>query len=64
MAGKPNPNSMYSRIKNLTVGETLIFPAERTKTVRTMSSELGYILERKYKTAQIENRMISVTRIN
>lgn len=60
MTGKPT--SMRGQIKTLEVGETIFFPAERMKTVRSLSSEIGYILERKYKTAQTENRMISVTR--
>lgn len=48
----------------LNVGESLVFPIEKMKNVRTQASELGAIYERQYvtRTNRID-RTIEVTRI-
>lgn len=51
-------------LTSLEVGERIIFPIEKTKSIRTQASDLGLILDRKYKTeTSRENRTITVTRM-
>lgn len=51
-------------LSKLNVGETVTFPIARTKVVRVQASDLGLILERKYKTeTDRTKRVIIVTRI-
>lgn len=52
-------------LRELKVGETVTFPIARTKVVRAQASDLGLILERKYKTeTDREKRIITVIRIS
>lgn len=47
------------------VGESLEFPVEKMKSVRTQASELGIILNRQFKTrTNRETHTIVVTRIS
>lgn len=51
-------------ITALEVGDAVAFPIERLKSVRTQSSELGVILDRKFKTkTNRENHTITVLRV-
>lgn len=48
----------------LEVGDTMRFPIERMKSVRTQASELGVIYNRRFKTmTNRQNRTIIVIRI-
>lgn len=47
------------------VGESLEFPVEKMKSVRTQASELGIILNRQFKTrTNRETHTIMITRIS
>lgn len=51
-------------LTRLEVGEKITFPIEKTKNVRTQSSELGLILGRRYRTkTDCEKCIIEVTRL-
>lgn len=55
---------MRPAITKLEVGESKDFPIERLKSVRTQASELGVILNRKFRTvSNREARTVTVTRI-
>lgn len=48
----------------MNVGESLVYPIEKMKNVRTQASELGAIYERQYTThTNRADRTIEVTRI-
>lgn len=48
----------------MNVGESLVYPIEKMKNVRTQASELGAIYERQYSTrTNRADRTIEVTRI-
>lgn len=50
-------------LTNLEVGETVSFPIDKTKGVRSQASDLGIILDRVYSTAtNRQERTITVTR--
>lgn len=52
-------------LTDLEVGKAVAFPIEKTKSVRAQASDLGLILERKYKTeTDREKRIITVIRIS
>lgn len=52
------------RISALRLNETALFPVEKLTTVRTLSSNLGLVLDRKFKTRVIRaHRQIEVKRI-
>lgn len=49
----------------LEVGDAVVFPISRLKSVRTQASELGAIFNRKFKTkTNRENQTITVSRIS
>lgn len=49
----------------LEVGDTVVFPISRLKSVRTQASELGAIFNRRFKTkTNRENQTITVSRIS
>ena len=49
----------------LEVGDAVVFPISRLKSVRTQASELGAIFNRRFKTkTNRENQTITVTRIS
>ena len=49
----------------LEVGDAVVFPISRLKSVRTQSSELGAIFNRRFKTkTNRENQTITVSRIS
>ncbi len=49
----------------LEVGDAVVFPISRLKSVRTQASELGAILNRRFKTkTNRENQTITVSRIS
>lgn len=49
----------------LEVGDAVVFPISRLKSVRTQASELGAIFNRRYKTkTNRENQTITVSRIS
>lgn len=49
----------------LEVGDAIVFPISRLKSVRTQASELGAILNRRFKTkTNRENQTITVSRIS
>lgn len=51
-------------LRELNVGETTTFPIARTKVVRAQASDLGLILDRKYRTETCrQTKTITVTRI-
>lgn len=47
-------------LRELNVGETVTFPIARTKVVRAQASDLGLILERKYKTETDRGKRIII----
>ena len=50
---------------SLEVGESMEFPIEKMKSVRTQASELGMILNRQFKTrTNRETQTIMVTRVS
>ena len=49
----------------LEVGDAVVFPSSRLKSVRTQASELGAIFNRRFKTkTNRENQTITVSRIS
>ena len=49
----------------LEVGDAVVFPISRLKSVRTQASELGAIINRRFKTkTNRENQTITVSRIS
>ena len=49
----------------LEVGDAVVFPISRLKSVRTQASELGAIFNRRFKTKTTrENQTITVSRIS
>lgn len=49
----------------LEVGDAVVFPISRLKSVRTQASELGAIFNRRFKTkTNRENQTITVSRIS
>lgn len=49
----------------LEVGDAIVFPISRLKSVRTQASELGAIFNRRFKTkSNRENQTITVSRIS
>lgn len=49
----------------LRVGDAIVFPISRLKSVRTQASELGAIFNRRFKTkTNRENQTITVSRIS
>ncbi|NPD83035.1 hypothetical protein HPS57_13780 [Prevotella sp. PINT] len=49
----------------LEVGDAIVFPISRLKSVRTQASELGAIFNRRFKTkTNRENQTITVSRIS
>ena len=49
----------------LEVGDAVVFPISRLKSVRTQASELGAIFKRRFKTkTNRENQTITVSRIS
>ena len=49
----------------LEVGDAVVFPISRLKSVRTLASELGAIFNRRFKTkTNRENQTITVSRIS
>ena len=51
-------------IRSLEIGESKDFPIERLKSVRAQASELGVILNRKFRTVSNRDaRTVTVTRI-
>ena len=49
----------------LEVGDAVVFPLSRLKSVRTQASELGAIFNRRFKTkTNRENQTITVSRIS
>lgn len=55
---------MRDQIMNMKVGDVLDFPAEKVASVRSMASNVGTIMGRKYRTWKNFNdpRVYSVTR--
>lgn len=52
-------------LTNMEVGDKVIFSITKTKGVRAQASDLGLILERKYRTTTDRaNRIIIVTRVS
>lgn len=50
-------------LTGMEIGDTLVFPIESTKSVRAQCSDLGLILDRRYRTeTSREARTIKVTR--
>ena len=50
-------------LTEMNIGDKLVFPIETTKSVRAQCSDLGLILNRKYKTeTSRERRVVEVTR--
>lgn len=50
-------------LTEMQIGDTCYFPVRKMKSVRAQASELGVILDRKYKTrTNRQDRTISVTR--
>lgn len=50
-------------LTGMNIGDKLVFPIETTKSVRAQCSDLGLILNRKYKTeTSRERRVVEVTR--
>lgn len=50
---------------NMEVGQTVTFNIEKMKSIRTQASELGTIMNRRYKTrTDREERTISVKRLS
>lgn len=50
-------------LTGMEIGDTLVFPIENTKSVRAQCSDLGLILDRRYRTeTSREARIIKVTR--
>jgi hypothetical protein len=51
------------RLENMKVGDIITFSIHRLKSVRTQASELGAILQRRYKTStDRDSRTITVVR--
>lgn len=51
-------------LTDLEVGEKIVFPIAKTKSVRAQASDLGLILDRRYQTeTDREKRTIVVTRL-
>lgn len=58
------PQNIRKTITNMEVGDTVVFPVQRMKSVRVQASELGVILERQYKTwTDRYDRTITVERV-
>lgn len=52
-------------LANMEVGETVTFCIEKMKSIRTQASELGAIMNRRYKTrTDREERTITVKRLS
>lgn len=50
-------------IRNMEIGDSISFPAERYSTVRTAMSNLSFMLDRKYVSRRdLENRLVVVER--
>lgn len=51
------------QIRTMEVGETIAFPSDKLRSVRTYASEIGFMLGRKYKcTTDRENMKIIIKR--
>lgn len=58
-----NQQKVRPALTGLGIGEMVVFPISRTKTVRAQASDLGLILDRVYKTTtNREAKTITVTR--
>lgn len=52
-------------LANMEVGQTVTFGIEKMKSIRTQASELGAIMDRRYKTrTDREDRTITVKRLS
>lgn len=60
-----NAQKIRPLLLSLNVGESVVFPISRLKSVRTQASELGAIYERKYVTKMNrDDRTVEVYRKN
>lgn len=57
--------SMMDNIRNMDVSETISYPIAKVSSARSLSSQVGMELNRKYKTrADRDRRVVWVTRIS
>jgi hypothetical protein len=57
-------HDLKNEIREMAVGQRLSFPMDRLAVVRTYASEIGFVLNRRYKTfADKETRSVVVTRV-
>lgn len=60
-----NLEKIHPALTALEVGDAVVFPISRLKSVRTQASELGAIFNRRFKTkTNRENQTITVSRIS
>lgn len=60
-----NLEKIRPALTTLEVGDAVVFPISRLKSVRTQASELGAIFNRRFKTkTNRENQTITVSRIS
>lgn len=60
-----NQVKVRPELTELNVGEKAVFPISKTKSVRAQASDLGLILDRKYKTETCrQTKTITVTRVS
>ena len=60
-----NQTKVRPTLINMKIGQTISFPIEQMKSVRTQASELGVIMNRQYSTkSNREMRTIVVSRTN
>ena len=57
-------HDLKNEIREMAVGQRLSFPLDRLAVVRTYASEIGLVMNRRYKTfADRDTRSVVVTRV-
>ena len=57
-----NCTKIRPALMGMAVGETLSFPIDKLKSVRTQASELGAMFERRFTKTDRATRLITITR--
>jgi hypothetical protein len=57
-------HDLKNEIREMAVGQKMSFPLDRLAVVRTYASEIGFVMNRRYKTfADRKTRSVVVTRV-